>query len=579
MKGPHDDKLEQSGHWPLRGTFTIELLNQLNDSDHYSHMVQFHHYHCSKCTNRVLVKDIADRGLGSPQFISHDTLFNHSNYGYHKGDSLIFRISYEGAKEPHKVAPVTFKLTKFSLWWKSNQSWYSSSFFAFSEEYQMCLRVDAAGNGDGEGTHVSVFLYLMKGPHDDKLEQSGHWPMGGIFTIELLNQLNDSDHYTRMVQFHHYHCSKCTNRVLVKDIAGRGSGSPQFISHDTLFNHSNYGYHKDDSVIFTVSYESVEKPHQIAPVTFKVTKFSLWLKSKQVWHSSSFFAFSEGYQMCLVVDAAGYGKGGEGAHLSVYLRLLKGPHDDKLEQSGHWPLRGTFTMELLDQLNDSDHYIRMAQFHHYLCSECTNRVLVEGKANSPWVSSQFISHDSLFNHSNGSYHKGDSLIFRVSYESVEESHKVAPVTFKLTKFSLWLKSKQIWHSSSFFAFSEGYRMCLVVDAAGYGKGEGAHLSVYLRLLKGPHDDKLEKLGHWPLRGTFKIELLNQLRGSYTYWQKIHFTTNTTPSAVNRVTEGDMATEWGYSLFVLHDALFDSNNGYLKNGNLYFRISYQHDRNL
>ena len=36
MKGPHDDKLEQSGHWPLRGTFTIELLNQLNDSDHYS---------------------------------------------------------------------------------------------------------------------------------------------------------------------------------------------------------------------------------------------------------------------------------------------------------------------------------------------------------------------------------------------------------------------------------------------------------------------------------------------------------------------------------------------------------------
>ena len=39
MKGPHDDKLEQSGHWPLRGTFTIELLNQLNDSDHHEHKV------------------------------------------------------------------------------------------------------------------------------------------------------------------------------------------------------------------------------------------------------------------------------------------------------------------------------------------------------------------------------------------------------------------------------------------------------------------------------------------------------------------------------------------------------------
>ena len=66
----------------------------------------------------------------------------------------------------------------------------------------MCLRVDAAGNGDGKGTHVSVYLYLMKGPHDDELEQSGHWPLKGTFTIELLNQLNDSDHHICMVQFH-----------------------------------------------------------------------------------------------------------------------------------------------------------------------------------------------------------------------------------------------------------------------------------------------------------------------------------------------------------------------------------------
>ena len=29
MKGPYDDELE----WPLRGTFTIELLNQINDEN------------------------------------------------------------------------------------------------------------------------------------------------------------------------------------------------------------------------------------------------------------------------------------------------------------------------------------------------------------------------------------------------------------------------------------------------------------------------------------------------------------------------------------------------------------------
>ena len=33
----------------------------------------------------------------------------------------------------------------------------------------MCIRVDAAGNGGDRGIHLSVNLYLMKGPHDEKL--------------------------------------------------------------------------------------------------------------------------------------------------------------------------------------------------------------------------------------------------------------------------------------------------------------------------------------------------------------------------------------------------------------------------
>ena len=237
----------------------------------------------------------------------------------------------------------------------SKEQWYSSPFFAFSDGYQMCLRVDAAGNGKGKGTHVSVFLYLMKGPHDDKLAQSGHWPLRGTFTIELLNQLNVTDHHSHMVQFQHYLCSECTNRVLVEGKAESGWGNSQFISHDTIFNHSNNGYHKDDFLMFVIFYENAETPYQVAPVSFKVTNFSRWFKSEKSWYSSTFFAFEKGYQMCLKLFAAGYGDG-KGTHVSVYLHLLKGPHDDKLEQSGHWPLRGMFTIELLNQLNDSENY-------------------------------------------------------------------------------------------------------------------------------------------------------------------------------------------------------------------------------
>ena len=86
----------------------------------------------------------------------------------------------------NQVAPVIVKMSSFNKKLRDKERWYSSPFFVFDGGYQMCLRVDAAGDSKGDGTHVSVHLYLMKGPHDDELEQSGHWPLRGTFTIELL---------------------------------------------------------------------------------------------------------------------------------------------------------------------------------------------------------------------------------------------------------------------------------------------------------------------------------------------------------------------------------------------------------
>ena len=274
----------------------------------------------------------------------------------------------------------------------------------------MFLTVNAAGYGDGEGTHVSVYLHLMKGPHDDKLEQSGYWPLRVTFTIELLNQLNDSDHYSRMLQFHHHLCSNCTNRVL--GVEAVGLGSPRFISHDTLFHRS---YHISDFLIFRISYEGVEEAtYQVTPVSFKIIKFSQWFKNNKEWYSNPFFAFEGGYQMSLGVYAAG-NDDGEGTYVSIYLYLIKGPRDDTLEQSGHWPLRGTFTIELLNQLYDSDHHRSLIMPN---ASESLNRVNpftynYNNVSVMTKVISKFISHDILFKH-NG-YLKNDLVYIQVSY--------------------------------------------------------------------------------------------------------------------------------------------------------------------
>ena len=54
----------------MRGTFTIELLNQLiNDSDHYSRTLQLNHNIYSKCTERVTgFPTRADNGWGNSQY-------------------------------------------------------------------------------------------------------------------------------------------------------------------------------------------------------------------------------------------------------------------------------------------------------------------------------------------------------------------------------------------------------------------------------------------------------------------------------------------------------------------------------
>ena len=248
MRGPYDDELEQSGHWPLRGTFTIELLNQLNDSDHYIRILQLHHNKCSNCTNRVLESTEATAGWGETQFISHDNLLHHGNNSYHKGDCLIFRITYEDMEAPYQVAPVTFKITKFSHWLKSTDNWQSSPFFAFKEGFQFYLKVNATGH---EGTHVSLYLYLMTGPYDDELEQL---QLKGVFTIELLNQLNDSDHHSSTVMFD---ATRSVNEQYVNDSV-MIEAIDKYISHATLLHHNN-GYLKDDVLTFRISYSKENK--------------------------------------------------------------------------------------------------------------------------------------------------------------------------------------------------------------------------------------------------------------------------------------------------------------------------------
>ena len=89
------------------------------------------------------------------------------------------------------LVPFCFTMPRFEMKRCSKSSWYSPSFYTHPHGYKMCLNVDANGYGIGANSHVSVFVYMMKGEYDDDLK----WPFRGDITIQLLNQMRDDDHH------------------------------------------------------------------------------------------------------------------------------------------------------------------------------------------------------------------------------------------------------------------------------------------------------------------------------------------------------------------------------------------------
>ncbi len=143
------------------------------------------------------------------------------------------------------TVPRTITLTNYLKHKSDKDLFYSPPFYTSSKGYKMGINVDANGDGDGKGTHVSVFACLMKGDNDDSLS----WPFTGTVTVELLNQLEDKNHLKETIPF--TEDDECSQRVVDCE-RGLGLGRPKFISHADLAHKplTNTQYLKDDTLVF-----------------------------------------------------------------------------------------------------------------------------------------------------------------------------------------------------------------------------------------------------------------------------------------------------------------------------------------
>ena len=145
--------------------------------------------------------------------------------------------------------PVPYKFTCFNQQKTSCDIIYSPAFYTGPKGYKMCIGMYANGCGDSKDTHVSVYACLMKGENDDYLP----WPFTGTVTVELLNQLEDKNHYSMTMKFPSDNGS--SQRVVDENKWGIGWGWTKYISHSDLGHNAakNCQYLKDDRLHFKIS--------------------------------------------------------------------------------------------------------------------------------------------------------------------------------------------------------------------------------------------------------------------------------------------------------------------------------------
>ena len=88
-------------------------------------------------------------------------------------------------------------MSQYSRYKNTNRDWRSIPFYSSERGYKLLLKVYANGSGSDRGTHVSVYVYLMKGEYDEQLK----WPLNANIIVRLLNWTEDSGHVERIIEF------------------------------------------------------------------------------------------------------------------------------------------------------------------------------------------------------------------------------------------------------------------------------------------------------------------------------------------------------------------------------------------
>ena len=119
----------------------------------------------------------------------------------HRWREYFSSLALISTNTPNPVSPVIIKWPDYSEVKQlakdinksgySDKAYYTRPFYTHGNGYKMQLRVFPYG--ENQNTCISIYWHLMQGENDDHLK----WPYTGTIEITLLNQLEDSEHFTK----------------------------------------------------------------------------------------------------------------------------------------------------------------------------------------------------------------------------------------------------------------------------------------------------------------------------------------------------------------------------------------------
>ena len=315
------------------------------------------------------------------------------------------------------------------------------------------------------------------------------------------------------------------------------------------------------------------------PLEFIIPNITKLIKANAVWNSASFFTHKNGYRFYIEVHPNAYGSPNvQESHFAFYARLMKNEHDSDLE----WPFEGSFVFEIVDWRVEKKNVLAKIDFNRYTDPDgsCTSRV-AEGEC---YATRALISH-SILNFD--TYLQDDCLRLRVVDVAVystpllsktpswQDPHTATQSVcdFTLTEFTKRKKLNNEHYSPPFYSHPHGYKLCLRVYSNCGDDFKGTHISIFVCLMRGDHDNNLK----WPFEGDIIIELLNWNENGHHYRGEI--------ISFNRISDSDICASrvndreyspgaCGVLSFISHSSLLHNpatNTEYLQDDCLRMRV--------